>query len=164
MKQRRHQHTLAGGGETPLFLRETLNVALRGIGLTAAEVIQAWAASTSPESVSEFPMATVRGNLDYLIRVVGIQRECLPAMLARAPGLLTATNLNASAEPVREALCGILGSTATSGVLASRPDLLLNVNNVMAWLQVSSRWFGSCLVMSAAHSPTTIQHRESEAL
>ena len=129
---------MAGGGETPLFLRETLNVALRGIGLTAAEVIQAWAASTSPESVSEFPMATVRGNLDYLIRVVGIQRECLPAMLARVPGLLTATNLNASAEPVRGALCGILGRAETSGVLASCPELLLNVDNVLAWLQVGS--------------------------
>lgn len=138
MTQRRQQQTLAGEGETPLFLQDTLNVALRGIGLTAAEVIQAWAASTSSESVWEFPMATVRGNLDYLIRVVGIQRECLPAMLARAPSVLTATNLNISAEPVRGALCGILGKTATSGVLASCPELLLDVDNVMAWLQVGS--------------------------
>lgn len=124
----------------------------RGIGLTAAEVIQAWAASTSPESESEFPMATVRGNLDYLLKVVGIQKECLPAMLARTPGLLTATNLNKSGETVRRALNGILGWTATSVVLVSCPELLLNMDNVMAWLQVSSRWFGSCLVMCVAHS------------
>lgn len=121
-----------------MLLQDTLRVALRGINLTAAEVMQAWAASAPPESVAEFPVAAVCGNLDYLLKVVGIRRERLPAVLARAPGLLSITNRNTSAEPVRRALYEILGETETPVVLTSCPELLLNVGNVMAWLQVRS--------------------------
>lgn len=136
--QRRHQQTSAAGVGPPL-LQETLRLALRSINLTdaeAAEVMKAWAASTPPEVVAEFPVAAVRANLDYLVKVVGIRRERLPAVLARAPGLLTISDRNQSAEPVRRELIDILGETETPVVLATCPGLLLQKDNVMAWLQV----------------------------